>query len=627
MSAEIEPQTALVRPRAVSPDSGDVLPVDELVLSWIGRHNRGVIQIAGGPGSAKSTAIRHLAAVLPPLPHLRYFDPCDRLEAEAFGNLGFAVATTDATSEWNPDPLPYCRLPLAPWGEDDWIEYLLARHPEQCASVMQRLRDDASLPALGGNPELWRLVLDRMAGDESVPSVQSVLQDEIPKRFTVPNARELAAKLCFEFLVRNLKSAEELGVKLVGTGCDTEVIRLLRYRAVQISLAASMLTTAVAKRNGSAYLTPHWPADLVLEVASSISERQVKALQRLARKPRDAWSATLVSLLVARYRSWRPLVPIRRLNGAILCGVSWVGIDLSGADLTTADFAEAELSDATLDRAVARSANLQNAHLGCASFCDAEADGANLRGARLVKLVATQTSFRRVDAEGTDFRFAMLSGTNFMEANLTNARFRGADLSGARLLSAVIDGADFSNAILDGATLQGLRLRDCVLEGARFRNAVVSGCDLEFVQLTDADFSGANLTGAYLTGSQLPGANFRGATLCQAGLADVDWEGADLRDADFKNCSFHLGSARSGLVESPLASEGTRTGFYTDEFLEQSFKPPETVRKANLRGADLRGANIDGVDFYLVDLRDAVYTGDQRRHFESCRAVLEDRCP
>ena len=56
---------------------------------------------------------------------------------------------------------------------------------------------------------------------------------------------------------------------------------------------------------------------------------------------------------------------------------------------------------------------------------------------------------------------------------------------------------------------------------------------------------------------------------------------------------------------SPLASEGSRTGFYTDEYDQQWYKAPEEIRKANLRGADLRGAKIEGFDFYLVDLRDA----------------------
>jgi uncharacterized protein YjbI with pentapeptide repeats len=123
----------------------------------------------------------------------------------------------------------------------------------------------------------------------------------------------------------------------------------------------------------------------------------------------------------------------------------------------------------------------------------------------------------------------------------------------------------------------------------------------------------------------MPRASFHGAKLVNAGLADVDWEQADLRDADLRGASFHMGSSRSGLVNSTIAGFGSRTGFYTDDYNEQDFKSPEEIRKANLRGADLRGANIEGVDFYLDDLRDARYDAGQERHFRSCGAILESR--
>ncbi len=67
-------------------------------------------------------------------------------------------------------------------------------------------------------------------------------------------------------------------------------------------------------------------------------------------------------------------------------------------------------------------------------------------------------------------------------------------------------------------------------------------------------------------------------------------EGEALTGADLRFATFHLGSTRSGLVGSPIACEGSRTGFYTDDFDAQDFKPPEEIRKANLCGADLRGA-------------------------------------
>jgi uncharacterized protein YjbI with pentapeptide repeats len=122
------------------------------------------------------------------------------------------------------------------------------------------------------------------------------------------------------------------------------------------------------------------------------------------------------------------------------------------------------------------------------------------------------------------------------------------------------------------------------------------------------------------------GANFLGADLRAARLAEIDWPGACLRDADLRGVNFHLGSTRSGMIDRPIPCEGSRTGFYTEDFLDREVKPAAEIRKANLRGADLRGADIRDVDFYLVDLRDACYTRDQADHLRRCQAILDDHC-
>ena len=139
------------------------------------------------------------------------------------------------------------------------------------------------------------------------------------------------------------------------------------------------------------------------------------------------------------------------------------------------------------------------------------------------------------------------------------------------------------------------------------------------------NFESANLHGALLTACNLQGACFANADLREAGLADVDLERADLRGAGLTGVSFHAGSSRSGLVDSPIACEGSRTGFYTDVYDEQTYKAPEDIRKANLCRADLRSAKVGGVDFYLVDLRDALFDPELEPHLRRCGAILEGR--
>ncbi len=210
-------------------------------------------------------------------------------------------------------------------------------------------------------------------------------------------------------------------------------------------------------------------------------------------------------------------------------------------------------------------------------------------------------------------------------SSVPGARFTDADLSDANFTDASIDGADFSGARLDGAAMVGLRLRDAVLQGASFAGADLSDCDLEGTELRCANFSHAYLCDASLSGSQMPNADFTWADLQDSRLAEIDWEGATLRNADLRGATFHMGGSRSGLVGSPIACEGSRTGFYTDEMEEQHFKSPEEIRKANLCGVDLRGAQIDGVDFYLVDLRGAKFDADQAVHLRRSGAILKAR--
>ena len=98
------------------------------------------------------------------------------------------------------------------------------------------------------------------------------------------------------------------------------------------------------------------------------------------------------------------------------------------------------------------------------------------------------------------------------------------------------------------------------------------------MELPGANFEGADLRGSYLTASSMHGARFRAANLQETRLAEVDWEGADLQLIDFTGASFYMGSSRSGLVGGTIASEGTRTGFYTDDYEDKNFKSPEEIR-------------------------------------------------
>ena len=110
---------APVRPRFISPLTGDALTLEESVVDAVRRFGRGVIEISGPSGSGKTVALQHLEAVLPDDLGVRFFGrhksltPTDLLQC--------AIVEVDSDAE--PFPRQVARFALAPWGADEIIEF------------------------------------------------------------------------------------------------------------------------------------------------------------------------------------------------------------------------------------------------------------------------------------------------------------------------------------------------------------------------------------------------------------------------------------------------------------------------------------------------------------------------
>ena len=614
--------TARVRPRVISPESGEALPLESEVGPILAGHERGALRVSGPEGSGKTTALSYLARLIPPHLPVTFLD--DPLPAE----LAIAAVAGRVVFTSNDPPRELLAdLRLAPWGRDEWIEYLLAGDRSRCASVMSRLgRCDADLGLLEGTPELWRIVLDRMAGDEAVDGPRQSLRLELAGRIIDYDLRNHIASDCLAALVMRGDGPSQ-NASLRRHSPDDALFRLIRHRAIQLLMAADRVADELARGEGSTSLAMTLPRDLVGETAMRIGGRPetIDRLRQLVSGPDKQAHPMAASLLHALRVGWKPDRPPPYLRGAYLEEASWAGVDLTGAILREADLSHADLSSARLDRANLWNTQLMSADLHAASLCSTQIERADLRLAHLAGVRAEGARFEGARLDGADLEGAILHRAILREADLSHARLKGARLAGAELSGAKLDDADFSGADLSGSSLWQLDLRSAEFESACFIRANLTGCNLEGLSLPQAAFTRANLTNALLTGSCMPGASFRGACLRAAGLAEVEWEGADLRDADLREAAFHLGTSRSGLVGSPIACEGSRTGFYTDEFNEQDYRSPEEIRKANLVGADLRGAQIDGVDFYLVDLRGARIDREHIQHLRRCGAILEAR--
>jgi len=615
----IQPEKAAVRPRVVSPLSGETVLLEEVIDDLVSRNFLGRVLIVGPAGSGKTTALRHLAAVIPLETDLVLLDEPDAVAIAKAPAGVLQVIAAPGPSSW----LAECSYQLAPWGRDEWIEYLLQVHPRRCASVVSRIGEADTL--LDGIPDLWQIVLERLASDEAIPDVRTALHHYLKAHLADTDLLERARSACLNLVTAPDHIGMETLTRLAKPAFIKGLLRALRHPAMRLLLAAERVA---ADLNGEAdcdFLALRLPRELVSAVARIIAEdtRAQEHLHALLAGP--SWShAMAASLLHAAGKTW-PLkedVPAF-LKGAYLSNICWRKCSLANARLNEADLSGANLERANLHDAVVERADLRGAQLTGASLERLWASEAKLDGAILPEARAAQASFEGATLRGAVLDDAMFHLAVFSRADVSRASFRGAVLSSARFIECKIEGADFTGAGLVGACMSNLPLYKACFTDANFKGAELSGCNLEEVELPRARFARANLLGALLTGSRMPDADFRAADLRDTGLAEIDWERADLRDADLRGASFHLGSTRSGLVGSPIACEGSRTGFYTDDFEEQAYKSPEEIRKANLCGADLRGAKLDGLDFYLVDLRWAVYDPDQEAHLRRCGAILE----
>ena len=513
-----------------------------------------------------------------------------------------------------------------PWADDDLAEYLLARHPEQCASVMRRLRSapDRQLP--GGLPELWRLALDRMADDESVVTAADALRREVCAWLADRENLEAAQDYHLAALTKCWSVAKAAYGKLRSGSIDDRAFLILRHDPVQLLLAADGLARLLESPRGRRWLKQSLPRPLVLQTGPRLTPSAKENLLRAIRRWNKSPQAMAASLLHAAGPGWIPESDrAYNLSGAYLAGAKWQELYLTGCKIANCDLFESDLTGVALDGAAAARACFSRANLRQASLKRINATKADFSAAVLNLVNANFAVLKSANFRAADLRGASLVGAVLFGANLAHACFDDADLSFAELKDAKIDGTSFASVNFEQADLCGLPLRNANLRGARFSHASLLKCDLEELELPAAEFQHAILDGSLLTSTRMPQANFSHARLYGARLADIDWEGANLTFADLRECTFHFGSSRCGLVGSPIASEGSRTGFYSDEYDQQTFRQPEEIRKANLCNADLTGARLTNTDFYLVDLRGAKYTADQFEHLRRCGAILFDK--
>src|SRR5262249_41279663 len=140
---------------------------------------------------------------------------------------------------------------LAPWDQDDAIEYLLATDREACASVMGRLRASRDFSFLDGIPELCSVVLDRMTRDEAIRDVRTALRRELAARIVADSiAWETVQDLMIEAFRTDAPESLDAAISKIRPLCGRDAsgvpreggfIRLVRHRPVALLLVADRI--------------------------------------------------------------------------------------------------------------------------------------------------------------------------------------------------------------------------------------------------------------------------------------------------------------------------------------------------------------------------------------------------
>lgn len=154
------------------------------------------------------------------------------------------------------------------------------------------------------------------------------------------------------------------------------------------------------------------------------------------------------------------------------------------------------------------------------------------------------------------FRLANRIGSEVIPFDLTGANFSQANLARAVFMLTILNDASFQgvNAIqveFSGASLINANFKDAILESAKFgpsnnyfAKTFYLDCELGLpVNLTEANFTGANLQKAIflkaiLTGANFTNANLNGAIFESLVLDKVSFVNVDLNTIQFKNVVF-----------------------------------------------------------------------------------------
>ena len=154
-------------------------------------------------------------------------------------------------------------------------------------------------------------------------------------------------------------------------------------------------------------------------------------------------------------------------------------------------------------------------HVADLSLQECRLEGVDLTGRRFTGLRCRDTEFVHCDLSG-----AMLDDAGFTRVTFTDCRLTGVVLAGASLVDVRIRDCRADLANLRMARGRFLLVEDTGLQGADFYRFTGSDCGLVGCDLSEANFTDAELTDAYLHRSEL--VDVRGAFALRGSRISAD---------------------------------------------------------------------------------------------------------
>lgn len=193
-----------------------------------------------------------------------------------------------------------------------------------------------------------------------------------------------------------------------------------------------------------------------------------------------------------------------------------------------------------------------------------------------------------------------LSQCDFSAAvSLKDRKLPNTQLSKARL-SGELGNADLTGANLSEASVIGSLVisADTQLQGANFSRLQSDGNNpliAEGAELSQVDFTAANLYGAKFKDSNLQQAQLTGATLTGAELTASRFEGAEMTQTNLSYANLsQSGFAGATLVAADISEANLTQADFNHSNLQQANLAGSDLAGADLSGADLSGANLSG---------------------------------